>query len=228
MTFAEKVMSFNSQLHFSGKLPKGIRIMNPFKENAEVLSLARSFYHKFYHDNHPRKIILGINPGRLGAGATGIPFTDTKRLAEICDIKAASVSTHEPSSVFIYDVIKQFGGVEKFYNAFYINSICPLGFIRLNEKNNWINCNYYDHPELFEAVKLFIISSLKKQISFGIDRQACFILGRKNAKYFKAINDQEKFFKQVVVLDHPRYIEQYKSLHRGEYLAEYVRLLSSC
>ena len=86
----------------------------------------------------------------MTAGATGIPFTDTKRLSEVCGIESSSFQTHEPSSVFVYDVIKEFGGSEKFYDKFYINSICPLGFIEQNQKGNWVNCNYYDYNELFQ------------------------------------------------------------------------------
>lgn len=226
-TIADKVNHFNKQLSFKGELPNKIKIMNPFRENKEILSVSGSFYNKFYNDNNKRKIILGINPGRLGAGATGIPFTDTKRLSEICNIKIESVSTHEPSSVFVYDVIKKYGGPEKFYAEFYINSICPLGFIEVNSKGNWVNCNYYDHNAIFLAMKDFIVANLKKQISFGIDTDICYILGKKNAKYFKHINDQEKLFKSTIVFDHPRYIEQYKSKLREKYIYEYLAKLSS-
>src|SRR6056297_2963135 len=125
MAFADKVNQFNRALSFSGKLPKGIKILNPFRGNPEILEKSALFYKKFYDDNEPRKFILGINPGRLGAGATGIPFTDTKRLSEICNIDIDSVQTHEPSSVFVYEVIDKYGGVERFYNDFYINSLSP-------------------------------------------------------------------------------------------------------
>ena len=128
-TFAANVIQFNKGLSFKGKLPKGISIINPFKENEEIIQISEIFYNKFYNDNKKRNLILGINPGRLGAGATGIPFTDTKRLNEICNIKIESISTHEPSSVFVYDLIEKYGGVKKFYAKYYINSICPLGFI---------------------------------------------------------------------------------------------------
>jgi hypothetical protein len=226
-TFAKKVIQFNKQLSFTEKLPNGIRIMNPFRDNPEIISIAEVFYDKFYNDNRKRKLILGINPGRLGAGATGIPFTDTKRLHEICDIKIESVSTHEPSSVFVYELIGKYGGAKKFYNNFYINSICPLGFIEKNEKQNWVNRNYYDYDELFFAMRNFITESLKKQISFGIDTGICFVLGKKNAKFLKLINEKENFFHSIVAFDHPRYIEQYKSRQKNKYISEYLGKLSA-
>lgn len=227
ITFASKVIQFNKQLSFNEELPNGIRVMNPFQDNAEIVSIIEVFYNKFYNDDRKRKLILGINPGRLGAGVTGIPFTDTKRLQEICNIKIESVNTYEPSSVFVYDLIEKYGGVKKFYNNFYINSICPLGFIEKNEKNNWVNRNYYDYDELFTAMQNFIIISLKKQISFGIDTSICFVLGKKNAKFLELINEREKLFRSIVVFDHPRYIAQYKSKHKDKFISEYLNKLKA-
>ncbi len=221
-TFAARVIQFNHELDFSQELPNGIEVMNPFRENKEILSISGKFYEKFYGDTHKRKIILGINPGRLGAGQTGIPFTDTKRLVDICKIKIESVNSHEPSSVFIYKLIEAYGGVKKFYRNFYINSVCPLGFIKLNNKENWVNCNYYDYDELFTAMYPFILESLKKQLDFGVDRKTCYVLGKKNAKFLKQINEKEGLFDSIIVFDHPRYIEQYKSKFRESYIGEYL------
>ncbi|MDT8400626.1 MAG: DUF4918 family protein, partial [Bacteroidales bacterium] len=151
MSFAERVIQFNQELDFTGTLPPGIKLMNPFRQNPEILPVSSAFYRKFYDDNNPRKLILGINPGRLGAGATGIPFTDTKRLSGICDIEIESISTHEPSSVFVYEVIDSYGGPKAFYRDFFISSLCPLGFVRKNPKGNWVNCNYYDYENLYIA-----------------------------------------------------------------------------
>lgn len=226
-TFANKVIQFNKQLSFNDKLPNGIRIMNPFQDNSEIIPITEVFYNKFYNDNKKRKLILGINPGRLGAGATGIPFTDTKRLQEICNIKIGTVNTHEPSSVFIYDLIEKYGGTTKFYDDFYINSICPLGFIEKNQKQNWVNCNYYDYNELFLTMQNFITTTLKKQISFGIDTNVCYVLGKKNAKFLKHINEKAKLFSSIVSFDHPRYIEQYKSKQKDKYITEYLNKLTA-
>lgn len=226
-TFANRVIQFNKELSFSEKLPNGIRIMNPFKDNKEVIPITKIFYNKFYNDNQKRKLILGINPGRLGAGATGIPFTDTKRLSEMCGIQIESVTTHEPSSVFVYELIEKYGGAEKFYSDYYINSICPLGFIEQNKKENWVNCNYYDYDELFITMRDFLIICLKKQISFGIHTDTCFVLGKKNAKFLKLINEKEKLFNSIVEFDHPRYIEQYKSKLKDKYITEYLSKLTA-
>lgn|SRR5690554_1316528 len=224
-TFADKVIKFNRELDFSGELYNGIQVMNPFRQNKEVLPVSELFYRKFYGDARKRKLILGINPGRLGAGVTGIPFTDTKRLSDICNIEIRSVVSHEPSSVFIYEMIEKYGGVQKFYQDYYITSLSPLGFIEKNAKGNWVNCNYYDYGQLFEQTEAFIVSSLKRQIGFGLDTRNCRVLGKKNAKYLRIINEREKLFETITVLDHPRYIVQYKSREKDNYLDEYLQKL---
>ena len=122
MTFADKVILFNKNLAYTGPtLPAGIRIMNPFKEFTQTMEIADAFYHKYYNDSNARHLILGINPGRFGGGITGIPFTDPKRLVSECHIAYDGKPAHEPSSVFVYEVINAYGGAEAFYKKFYIN-----------------------------------------------------------------------------------------------------------
>lgn len=223
MTFGEKVIQFNSNLDFNYKLPKNIRVMNPFKENKDALKVSSQFYRKFYDDNGARRLILGINPGRFGAGVTGIPFTDTKRLGTKCGLQIDGVTTHEPSSVFVYEVIEQFGGVKKFYNQFYINSVSPLGFVKTNERGKEVNYNYYDSKELQETVKPFIIESLKLQIDFGIDRDICYSFGSgKNLKLLTELNKKYEFFGEIIPLEHPRYIMQYKLKEKQFYIDKYI------
>ena len=86
-TFGEKVVAFNKELKYSGKLPDGFELLNPFFDNPETLTVMATFYQKFYNDHHQRKFIIGINPSRHGAGVTGVPFTDTKRLESACGIR---------------------------------------------------------------------------------------------------------------------------------------------
>ena len=224
MTFAEKVINFNTNLDLTVTLPENIRVMNPFKENKEALEISSKFYQKYYNDHNQRRLILGINPGRFGAGVTGIPFTDTKRLEEKCGIKLNGITTHETSSVFVYDVIEQYGGVEQFYSRFYINSISPLGFVKTNTKGKEVNFNYYDSKTLQEIVTPFIIESLQRQIDFGVDRSIVYSFGAgKNLKFLQLINREYQFFDQIVPLEHPRYIMQYKLNNKQFYIDKFLR-----
>lgn len=224
-TFGQKVVAYNKNLKFSGELPKGFAVLNPFFDNPETLVVMQQFYEKFYCDNRSRKFIIGINPSRHGAGVTGVPFTDTKRLLSHNGIKMNSARTHEVSSVFLYDVIEQFGGAEKFYNEFYINSPFPLAIVR-QTKNGWLNANYYDDKNLFEAVKSFMVKSLKNHIELGLDTSEVFILGKKNAEFLQKLNREEKFFEKMTVLEHPRYIQQYRSKEKQLYIDKYIMALS--
>jgi len=94
-TFADRVITFNKSLIYSGKLPPGFDVLNPFNDNPETTIVMQQFYKEFYNDNKKRKFIIGINPSRHGAGVTGVPFTDTKRLESVCKIKMQSAHTHE-------------------------------------------------------------------------------------------------------------------------------------
>lgn len=221
-TFADRIIEFNKQLKFSGKLPRGIKVMNPFTDEL-AMNISSAFYRKFYHDNRQRFLILGINPGRFGAGCTGVPFTDTKRLETECGIEFPGLKTHEPSSVFVYEVINAMGGVKRFYADFYIQSICPLGFTIRNEKGRDVNYNYYDSKKLQEAVMPFILENIYKQFDLGVSRDIVFCFGSgKNLQFIQSINEKHHLFKEIVPLEHPRFIMQYKSKSKDQYIAKYM------
>lgn len=224
-TFAEKVIDFNQNLCYNGKLPLDFQVMNPYMDNPETMEVMQKFYDKYYNDSQQRKFIIGINPSRHGAGVTGVPFTDTKRLESVCGIKMQSAYTHEVSSVFMYDMIAAYGGAKDFYQQFYINSPFPLAIIRRTKEDKWLNANYYDEPSLFEMVKDFMIASLKKHISLGLDTSEVFVLGKKNADFIQKLNKKEKLFEKMTVLEHPRFIQQYKSRDKQLYIDKYILAL---
>ena len=228
MNFARNILDFNNQLQLElNGLTDEIQVLNPFKGDGSktIERISKSFYNKFYSDDNKRKLILGINPGRLGAGSTGIPFTDTKRLKQ-CGIEV-DFELHEPSSVYVYKVIDAFGGAEKFYEDFYISSVCPLGFVKRNDKGNWVNYNYYDDLKLQKLVEPFILKSLIQQIKFGLDTSKIYCLGTgKNFKFLNKFNKEHKLFGEIIPLEHPRYIMQYKSKNQDLYVDKFLRLLS--
>lgn len=224
-TFASKVIDFNRNLNYSGELPDGFQVLNPYLDNPETMEVMQQFYYKYYNDNHPRKFIIGINPSRNGAGVTGVPFTDTKRLESECGIAMHSAHTHEISSVFVYDMIEAFGGAEDFYSRFYINSPFPLAIVRRSKDGNFLNANYYDDKKLFESVKGFMVDSLEKHIRLGLDTSEVFVLGKKNAEFLQKLNPEKKLFEKMIVLEHPRYIQQYKSKEKQLYIDKYIMAL---
>jgi len=224
MTWARKIMAYNRSLSFDGKLPKGVGIMNPYAENLAALEASDAFYLKYYSDNQPRKLILGINPGRHGAGATGIPFTDPKRLADTVNIRWNGINSHEPSSVYVYDMIAAYGGPEAFYGRYFISSVSPLGYtLRKNGKE--VNYNYYDSELLFRRVMPFIRSNLEMLGSMGFVRDTMYCLGIRNAKCLEGINAKGNYFGTIIPLEHPRYIMQYRLRRKQEYIDKYLEAL---
>lgn len=227
LTIGQRIIAFNKSLQYTGKLPEGFAVLNPYLDNPETLQVMTSFYDKYYNDQEPRKFIIGINPSRHGAGVTGVPFTDTKHLKNDCGIPMLSARTHEVSSVFVYDMIAQYGGVAAFYKDYYINSPFPLAIVRKNAQGNWLNANYYDDPELFALTREYMIETLKKHIALGLDTNEVYILGKKNATFLEKLNKEASLFKKMVVLEHPRYIEQYKSKEKQLYIDKFITLLKT-
>jgi hypothetical protein len=222
MTIASRIKKFNRSLKLDAALPSCVAVMNPYRESPLALACGDAFYEKFYNDDSMRLMILGINPGRFGSGLTGVAFTDFKRLRDACGIDPQGQTSHEPSSEFIYRMIAAMGGVDAFYSRFYINSVCPLGFVISRQPGRWVNYNYYDDLALFEAVKPFIIESLWQQIAICGRRDVCFCMGVKNHHYFTQLNDVHQFFDRIIMLPHPRYIVQYRKRDMDEFIAQYV------
>lgn len=223
MTFSEQVIQFHFNLDPQIKLHDGIEWIHPFHQE-ETRNSFESFFRKYYSDSLPRTFIFGINPGRFGAGITGVPFTDPIRLETECGILNDYNKRQELSSVFIYELIERMGGVQSFYERFYITSLSPLGFLK--DKKNY---NYYDDRVLLNKVEPFIIENIKTQIEFGAKRHIAFSLGKgKNYKFFKAWNDEYQFFQDVIPLPHPRWVMQYKLKRKVEFIEEVaIQLLKS-
>jgi len=222
MNFAENILSFISQLQFPVSLPPGIEVMTPFND-AATMQACTLFYKKYYNDNQPRRMIIGINPGRFGGGITGIPFTDPIRLQNNCGIENSWVKKQELSSLYVYEVIEAFGGVDLFYKQFYITAVSPLGFTQKGK-----NLNYYDDKKLQADIRPFAIECMKKQFRFGIDRSVAFCLGDgKNFSWLSRLNAEEHFFETIVPLSHPRFIMQYRLKKKQDYIDDYIRKLKT-
>src|SRR5690606_32177205 len=192
----------------------------------ETLDVMRTFYTKFYNDTNPRKFIIGINPSRHGAGVTGVPFTDTKRLKSVCGIEMLSAHTHEIWSVFVYDMINAYGGPKVCYNDFFITSPFPLAIVQRSKSGQWINANYYNDKALFECLKPFMIDCLKQFIAMGLYTDEVYVLGKKNATFIHKLNQEAQLFETIKILDHPRYIQQYKSKEKQLYIDKYLLTLN--
>ncbi|MFD2932925.1 uracil-DNA glycosylase family protein [Spirosoma flavum] len=221
-TFANKAIAYYNALAAPANLPPDIGVMNPFPKPA-VQQIVEEFYTKFFDDNKPRVFVLGINPGRFGAGVTGISFTTPQNLRRYCGIDNDLRDTPELSSRFIYRIVEAFGGAKEFYSQFFLTSLFPLALTKDNK-----NYNFYDDRATTEALWPAITHEVKTQLNFGYNRRVAVCLGRKNETYLRRLNDQQGFFDRIVTLDHPRYILQYKSKDAPLYLERYIATLQEC
>lgn len=221
-TFADRAIAYYNALKAPANLPPGIGVMNPYQQ-PPVRQIVGEFYAKFYNDTNPRVFVLGINPGRFGAGVTGISFTTPQNLRRYCGIENDLRDTPELSSRFIYQVVDAFGGASRFYAQFFLTSLFPLALTKDAK-----NYNFYDDRATTDALWPTITETVRTQTHFGHDRRAAVCLGRKNETYLRRLNEQQDFFDRIITLDHPRYILQYKSKDAPLYLERYIATLHDC
>jgi hypothetical protein len=245
-SLADKLISFYQSIKPPRNLPAGIDVLFPQKEK-QVKELVKSFFTKYFNDDHPRHLMLGINPGRYGAGITGINFTAPKQLKEYCGIDHHLKLSSELSAEFIYEMIHEYGGVKEFYNDWFISAVCPLGFVRkptpcgVNGNGTFLNpskggdeevrrgavlgknMNYYDDKKLLEAVTPFIIDCINKQVTMGFNTDKCICIGgEKNFKFLSGLNNEHKWFGEIIPLPHPRFILQYRRKQKDKYIHQYL------
>ena len=222
-TLADRLLHFLTTFPLPQALPAGVEAVSPFRE-AAVQELLNRFAQKYYADNEPRVALLGINPGRLGMGRTGVAFTDPTALAEHCGIaNDLPRGRPETSTQFVYKVISAMGGPAEFYQHFYVSSLYPLVLLK-----NGLNYNYYDSPALVKALWSDIQLSLRQQVQdLGLRRDVAVSLGKRNGIFFQRLNDELGLFEKIIVLDHPRYLMQYKSRNTAANVAHYVEALGN-
>lgn len=220
-TWAEHLLNFYGNLKPPKHLPNNIDWLYPQKDPA-VMNIFEQFLYKYYNDSKPRRILLGINPGRFGAGVTGVNFTAPKQLKEYCEIDHEFKKQTELSAEFIYEMIAAYGGVEKFYAHYFIGSVCPLGFIKQGK-----NINYYDDRELLKTAEPFIIKSLEQVLDFNVDTKIGFAIGgEKNFKYLSSLNDRFQWFEEILPLPHPRFIMQYRRKQKKQFIQQYLQFIT--
>ncbi|HEU5168408.1 MAG TPA: uracil-DNA glycosylase family protein [Chitinophagaceae bacterium] len=235
---ADKLISFYQSIKPPRNLPAGIEVLFPQKDK-QVQDLVKNFFTKYFDDDRPRNLLFGINPGRHGAGITGVNFTAPKQLKEYCGIDHPLKLSSELSAEFIYDMIGEYGGVKEFYNDWFIGAVCPLGFVTSSAAGPTLNpskggeathkapsgknINYYDDKKLLNAVTPFIIDCINKQVAMGFNTERCLCIGgEKNFKFLSVLNNEHKWFNEIIPLPHPRFILQYRRKQKDQYIHQYL------
>lgn len=217
---SDRIIRFYQSLSLNVRLTKGVNVMNPYQDDA-TMRVCKLFYKKFYNDDEPRTVMLGINPGRFGSGTTGISFTDPMRLERDCGIVNAMPKKPELSSDFIYRMIDAFGGPAVFYKQYFISAVSPLGFTLAGK-----NINYYDDRKLMNSVRPFAVDSINKVVNLGMSKEKCYCIGEgKNFNFLTELNQEYAWFKEIIPLPHPRFIMQYRRKQLDAHIRQYVELL---
>ena len=112
---------------------EGISILDDFLENWPNV---KRFYAVYYGATYPDTVLCGINPGRNGAGKTGVPFIDFSSLSKLLD--GIGREDKERSAQFFFEIVQHFGP-RTFFRSFYVTNFSWVGYARQKT-----NVNYYD------------------------------------------------------------------------------------
>jgi len=216
-SFAQFVERFLTQVSISDHLPSGIEILQPYG-NPEVRRVLHEMCVRYYSSSSRRIGVWGINPGRFGAGLTGLSFTDPWAVHHDLGITTTLSGRREMSAEFISMVIAAYGGPTSFYHDVYMSALSPLGFIR-----DGVNINFYDDPALEKLMTPNIIRWMNDVFEHRVRRDVTILLGSGKLRTFMERSVREAAgVSEVVYLDHPRYIMQYRRRDVVRYVQLYV------
>lgn len=216
--FGTKVERFLTTLAFNVPLPTGFSVLDPYTSD-DVRSVLHQFCTTYYTGTQKRLSVWGINPGRLGAGVTGLSFTDPYALTHQLGLNTQIEGRREPSAEFIGRVIDAYGGPHAFYADIFLSALSPLGFIKDGK-----NINFYDDAQLKTNIVPFVRASMQTMIDAGLRTDATIILGSGALKsFFEKHILPVIHFDTVHYLDHPRFIMQYRRTTIEAYIQSYVQ-----
>lgn len=194
-------------LHLMGE--HGICIPSDFVNNGDGID---AFWQKYYGDAVPRIMICGINPGRLGAGKTGIPFLDYESLSQL--IPGVERMDSEKSAGFFFRVVESFGA-ESFFKTFYVTNFSSVGYLR--DANNF---NYHDLPQpALEIVEQNFLEEIRL-----VEPTHVISLGRK--VHGSVLRLLPPGIDCSLRLPHPSWIATYRSYEMDHWVSRYRDALS--
>lgn len=129
-----------------------IGVLSDFVKNRAGIN---AFCQKFYGDAIPRVMICGINPGRFGAGMTGIPFVDFLSLSKL--VLSIDRAESEISASFFFQVVRTFGA-EAFFRTFLsvnrlIKRPAPRGDHPLEQEFFTARCEITPHCFICQSIR---------------------------------------------------------------------------
>jgi len=193
---------------FLGALGReNICVLSNFLSHRQVMD---DFWRRFYPEELPRHVICGLNPGRFGAGLTGVPFTDFQTLSRW--MPSVERQDTEPSAQFFAQVVAAVG-VEAFFRRFYVTNVSAVGYVKDGR-----NLNYHDLPAgALEVVERRFVEEMEI-----VRPQQIIALGRQVERSIK------RLMPNVVVsyLPHPAWVSTYRKAAQHDWIERYLRVLS--
>ena len=219
-TFGEQAAEYLCNIEIPA-IPREFDVLTPF-ENQQVQELIHRFYTKYFNDSNSRTFLFGINPGRFGSGRTGIGFTDPIILNQLGfrnDLEQRS----ELSATYVYELIEYMGGIEWFYQHFYISAMSPVGYLK-----DGVNINYYDDKALQASLEDYMVRQIELQLEFGANRKKAISVGKgNNFAFLSKLNKKHGWFHEIDHIPHPRYVMQYRRKQKPEIIDQSAKVLLS-
>jgi hypothetical protein len=123
----------------------------------------------------------------------------------------------------VYKFIAELGGPAEFYRHFFLSSLYPLELTR-----GGLNYNYYDNSTVTKALWPDLRRALIAQTEqLGLRRDVAVSLGRRNGEFLQKLNDELGLFERLEILDHPRFLMQYRRKHLADNVQHYVQTLGA-
>ena len=191
-----------------------IQILSNFIDNKNNIV---EFHKKYVEPNSPKIVICGINPGRNGAGLTGIPFIDFASLSQM--LPCIKKNDWEQSANFFFSIIQEFG-IETFYRNFHVTNISWFGFSRIDKSKN---VNYYEIPT---EIQKYLINKFVEEMAF-INPDYIIPLAEHVSWELDSLKKQDKIKAKIGTrLNHPAWVMAHRRKDLNTWRKKYVDTLS--
>lgn len=192
-----------------------VRILSEFLDNKKNII---EFHKKYIQPNRPEIVICGVNPGRFGAGLTGIPFIDFDSLSKM--LPRIKYFDSEKSAKFFFSVVQAFG-IEQFYQKFHVTNISWYGFSMIDKEKN---VNYYNLPV---DVQKHLFEKFVEEMNF-INPKIIIPLSKDVQNQLLILKSNEQIKAEITPnLNHPSWVMTYKRNEVELWKEKYIHLLKN-
>lgn len=202
--------------NFSSTLAQNdIVVLDDFLNNKDNIE---KYYDKYVDFDSDKIVLCGLNPGRFGAGLTGVPFIDFKSLSKM--LSNIKKDDGESSAQFFFELVKKFG-IEKFYKICYVTNISKFGY---SKKSSAKNVNY---PKLPNSAQDWLFKRFIEEMNL-IKPKVIIPLSDDVAKTLKVLTQAQQLdYKIAPKLNHPAWVMTYKKKDKNLWLQKYYETIMS-